>query len=45
MKWTTEPRVPQASSMNFLERIPTGWLLTGAGFACLLLWAGPGWAM
>lgn len=32
------------ATMNFLERIPTGWLLTGAGFACLLLWAGPGWA-
>lgn len=30
--------------MNFFERIPTGWLLTGAAFACLLLWAGPGWA-
>ncbi|MCR5885332.1 hypothetical protein LRS03_21720 [Rhizobacter sp. J219] len=30
--------------MNFLERIPTRWLLTGAAFACVLLWAGPGWA-
>lgn len=30
--------------MNFLERIPTGWLITGAAFACLVLWAGPGWA-
>ena len=30
--------------MNLLERIPTSWLLTGAAFACLLLWAGPGWA-
>lgn len=30
--------------MNLFERIPTTWLLTGAGFACLLLWAGPGWA-
>lgn len=30
--------------MNFLERIPTRWLLTGAALACLLLWAGPGWA-
>lgn len=30
--------------MNLLERIPTGWLLTGAAFACLVLWAGPGWA-
>jgi cytochrome c553 len=31
-------------TMNLLERIPTSWLLTGAAFACLLLWAGPGWA-
>src|SRR5512139_1504758 len=31
-------------SMNFFERIPTSWLLTGAAVACLLLWAGPGWA-
>jgi cytochrome c553 len=30
--------------MNFLERIPTSWLLTAAAFACLVLWAGPGWA-
>lgn len=30
--------------MNFLERIPTRWLLTGAALACLVLWAGPGWA-
>ncbi|MBX3620254.1 MAG: choice-of-anchor D domain-containing protein [Rhizobacter sp.] len=30
--------------MNFFERIPTSWLLTGAAVACLLLWAGPGWA-
>jgi hypothetical protein len=30
--------------MNFLERIPTSWLLTAAALACLLLWAGPGWA-
>jgi mono/diheme cytochrome c family protein len=33
-----------AARMNFLERIPTGWLITGAAFACLVLWAGPGWA-
>jgi mono/diheme cytochrome c family protein len=30
--------------MNFLERIPTRWLLTAAALACLFLWAGPGWA-
>lgn len=30
--------------MNLLERIPTRWLLTGAALACLVLWAGPGWA-
>lgn len=30
--------------MNFLERIPTRWLLTGAAAACLVLWAAPGWA-
>lgn len=30
--------------MNFLERIPNSWLLTAAAIACLLLWAGPGWA-
>lgn len=38
------PGSPTLSTMNFLERIPTGWLLTGAALACLLLWAGPGWA-
>lgn len=27
--------------MNFLERIPTGWLLAGAALACLVLWAAP----
>lgn len=27
--------------MNFLERIPTRWLLTGAALACLALWAAP----
>jgi cytochrome c553 len=27
--------------MNFLERIPTRWLLIGAGLACLALWAAP----
>lgn len=27
--------------MNFLERIPTRWLLAGAGLACLVLWAAP----
>jgi len=27
--------------MNFLERIPTRWLLAGAGMACLALWAAP----
>lgn len=31
-------------TMNFFERIPTSWLLTGAALACLLLWAAPGWA-
>lgn len=30
--------------MNLLERIPIGWLLTASALACLLLWAGPGWA-
>ena len=28
-------------SMNFLERIPTRWLLAGAALACLALWAAP----
>jgi len=28
-------------AMNFLERIPTRWLLTGAALACLALWAAP----
>jgi cytochrome c553 len=27
--------------MNFFERIPTRWLLTGAALACLALWAAP----
>jgi cytochrome c553 len=27
--------------MNFFERIPTRWLLAGAGVACLALWAAP----
>jgi cytochrome c553 len=27
--------------MNFLERIPTRWLLTGAALACLALWTAP----
>jgi cytochrome c553 len=27
--------------MNFLERIPTRWLLAGAALACLALWAAP----
>lgn len=27
--------------MNFLERIPTRWLLVGAALACLALWAAP----
>ncbi|MBC7955896.1 MAG: c-type cytochrome [Cytophagales bacterium] len=27
--------------MNFLERIPTRWLLAGAAMACLALWAAP----
>jgi cytochrome c553 len=27
--------------MNFLERIPTRWLLIGAGLACLALWTAP----
>lgn len=30
-----------SSAMNFLERIPTRWLLTGAALACLALWAAP----
>ena len=30
--------------MNLFERIPTRWLIAGAGLACLVLWAGPGWA-
>ena len=30
--------------MNFFERIPIGWLLTAAVVACLVLWAGAGWA-
>ncbi len=28
-------------AMNFLERIPTRWLLTAAALACLALWAAP----
>jgi cytochrome c553 len=27
--------------MNFLERIPTRWLIVGAALACLALWAAP----
>jgi hypothetical protein len=27
--------------MNFLERIPTRWLLAGAALACLVLWTAP----
>lgn len=33
--------VPALQAMNFLERIPTRWLLAGAALACLALWAAP----